>query len=176
MKTNPAEIHRLLATVTEFVVDWVRYQAACFPNIEGLLVLDDLIGFLGEADFDEFVVPYFRQIAAASEARIKLLHNDCYGLITARRLAAMGFNMFNFSFEHKLSEVRKAAGPEITLLGNVPPRDVLARGTAEDVRRSVATALADLADRRRLVLSAGGGTPPGVSSENIRALCQAARA
>jgi len=174
VKTNPEEIHRLLAVITEFLVDWLQYQAALFPSIDGILVLDDLIGFLGVKDFQTFALPYFQQISAAVDVRVKALHNDAQGMITARNLAAMGFNLFNFTFEHPLDQVRQAAGDGVVLLGNIPPRDVLARGTADDVRRSVAEALAPLGDRRRLVLSCGGGTPPGVPSANIRALAEAA--
>ncbi len=126
LKTEPAQIHKLLRIVTDFVCDWLRCQAAEFPSIDGILVLDDLIGFVGEADFREFVLPYFQQIAACLDVRLKALHNDCHGLVTARLLGEMGFNLFNFSFEHSLDEMRRLAGPEVTLLGNIPPRDVLA--------------------------------------------------
>ena len=176
VKIEPAAIHRLLDVVTGFVCDWLRRQAECFPTIDGILVLDDLIGFLGEADFREFVVPYFQRIAAAADVRVKALHNDCHGLITARHLGEMGFNLFNFSFEHSLCEVRRLAGDDVVLLGNIPPRDVLARGTPDDVRRAVAASLEGLDDRRRLILSCGGGTPPGVPEANIDALLAAARA
>jgi len=175
VKTHPDEIHALLRIVTDFVVDWLGHQVATFESIDGLLVLDDLIGFLGEDDFRQFVVPYFKQICDSLDVRVKALHNDCHGLITARYLETMGFNLFNFSFEHSLGEIRRAAGKSITLLGNIPPRDVLAQGTAEDVRRSVADAMASVQDTRRIILSVGGGTPPDAPTENIEALCAAAR-
>lgn len=174
LKIAPEAIERLLGLITEFVVDWLGWQAERFPSIDGLLLLDDLIGFVGEADFQRFVVPCFQRIAAALPVRVKLLHNDCHGLLTARYLRQMGFNVFNFSFAHSLAEIRALAGEEVTLLGNIPPRDVLARGTTQDVRQATAAALSSLADHRRLIISCGGGVPPGVSAENIEALCAAA--
>ena len=75
----------------------------------------------------------------------------------------MGVNLFNFSFNHRLEEMRAAAGPSVVLLGNIPPRDVLAQGTPEDVRRGVADMLGPIEDRRRMIVSCGGGTPPDVS-------------
>lgn len=170
VKTDPAELHHLLTVVTDFLVNWLQYQAASFSTIDGLLVLDDLVGFLGENDFREFAVPYLRRLSDSLDVRVKVLHNDCHGLITARHLEAMGFNLFNFSFEHSLPAMREAAGPNVVLLGNIPPRDVLARGTPDDVRESVAEMLDPLEDRRRLILSCGGGVPPGVSTANIEAL------
>jgi len=174
LKIDPEQTQRLLDIVTDFVIDWIGYQASRFPTIDGLILLDDLIGFLGEDDFRQFVVPQFKRICDSFDFKVRLLHNDAHGMVTARHLAEMGFNMFNFSHEHSLEEVRQAAGDSVTLLGNIPPRDVLAGGTVKDVHRSVTEALAPLDDRRRLVLSCGGGTPPDAPTANIEALCEAA--
>ena len=38
-----------------------------------------------------------------------MLHNDAFGLITAGHLAEMGVNLFNFSFEHPVAEIRALA-------------------------------------------------------------------
>ncbi len=174
IRTDPEEVHLLLRIITDFLVDWLVYQKKCFPSIEGVLALDDLVGFIKDADFQEFAVPYLREIYAALDAPVKAFHNDAFGLITARHLASIGINLFNFSFEHPVERIRELAGETVTLLGNIPPRDVLAEGSAEDIGRSVAAMLAPLGDGRRLILSCGGGTPPGVPTENIDALCRAA--
>jgi uroporphyrinogen decarboxylase len=55
-------------------------------------------------------------------------------------------------------------------MGNVPPRDVLAEGTPEDVKRSTTEMLNALEDRSRLIVSCGGGMPPHAPKENIKAL------
>ncbi len=107
---------------------------------------------------------------------MKAFHNDAHGLITARHLAEIGINLFNFSFEHGLEQVRGLAGETVTLLGNLPPRDVLAQGPAEQVREAAAVMLKSVADHRRIVFSAGEGMPPGVSSENLDAFCTAVAA
>jgi uroporphyrinogen decarboxylase len=60
-------------------------------------------------------------------------------------------------------------------LGNIPPRDVLVQGSVDDVRDSVRTAIDSVADKSRIIFSCGGGMPPGVPTENIRAFCAAVR-
>ena len=45
----------------------------------------------------------------------------------------------------------------------------MAQGTVEDVRQSVTTALASIEDKRRLILSCGGGMPPHASTANVEA-------
>ena len=174
MRTDPGPVHRLLEIVTNYVVEWLALQAERFPSVEGLLVLEDLMGFLGEDDFREFALPYMKRIFAAVDVPVKFLHNDAYGLITARYLTEMGVNLFNFSFEHGFGRIRELAGESVTLMGNVPPRDVLAGGSVEDTRRCVSEVVSSLGDSRRVILSAGGFVPPGVSAEKLEAFLAAA--
>jgi uroporphyrinogen decarboxylase len=65
-------------------------------------------------------------------------------------------------------------GNRLAILGNVPPRDVLAKGSPAEVRSAVKKLLAEASDPSRLILSCAGGMPPGVSTENLRAFIEAA--
>jgi uroporphyrinogen decarboxylase len=176
MREEPAAIERLLRNVTDFIIQWLAYQRECFPSIEGILVLEDLMGFVGETDFQTFVLPLMSEIFRAIDVPVRFLHNDAAGLITAKYLGQMNVNLFNFSFEHDFCEIRRLAGDKVTLLGNIPPRDVLALGTAEDVRRSVGGLLERVSERRRMIVSAGGFAPAAFSTDKIAAFCAAARA
>lgn len=170
---DPDGSHKLLNKITDFICDWLSYQKECFPSIEGVLVLDDIIGFVGEYEFSEFVLPYFKKIFSCTGAKARFLHNDAEGLITAKNLKEMGVNMFNFSFNHSLGEIRELAGKEVILVGNVPPRDVLGSGTSQQVDEAVKKAFSETTDRSRIIWSAGGGMPQGVKSENISAFITA---
>jgi uroporphyrinogen-III decarboxylase len=175
VRTNPDEVHQFLALVTDFIVDWLQYQKECLPSIQGIFVLDDIVGFLGEADLRSTALPYLKRIFGCLEVPVRFFHNDAQGRICAKFLEEIGINLFNFSFEHSLAEMRQWAGPNVTLLGNIPPRDVLAQGTPEDVTAQVRSVLQTLTDRRRTILSCGGGLPPDVSTENIEAFVHAMR-
>jgi uroporphyrinogen decarboxylase len=175
-RTESDAVHRLLDMTTEFVVDWLAYQKESLPSIDGVLVLEDLMGFVGPRDFEVFVLPRMQRIFASLPVSVRFLHNDAFGLITARHLTDMGVNLFNFSFEHSFQEVRRLAGDEVTLMGNVPPRDVLGLGTPDDIRRSITDLLSSVADRRRMIVSAGGFTPSGFNHEKIAVFRQAVSA
>ncbi len=174
LKMAPDASHRLLSTVTSYLEDWLKLQAAAFPSIDGVLLLDDLVGFLGPDDFLEFAQPYLKRAFEAIDARVRFFHNDAEGLICAPFLADIGVNLFNFSHNHALQAMREAAGERVALLGNIPPREVLAQGTPERVRQSVRDLLESAADTRGLIVSCGGGMPPGVPTENIDAFLEAA--
>ncbi len=169
---DPEGSHRLLRKITGFICDWLAWQKECFPSVNGILILDDIIGFVGESEFNEFVLPYFKKIFSSIGAKVRFLHNDAEGLITAGHLNEMGVNVFNFSFNHSLGEIRAIAGDDIILVGNIPPRDVLAGGTSDQVVDAVRKASGEIINHDRIVWSVGGGMPQDVKNENINAFIE----
>jgi uroporphyrinogen decarboxylase len=173
IRTNPEETHELLSTITNFIIDWLKLQANTFASIDGILILDDIVGFLGKGDFKKMALPYLKNIFQSLDVAVKFFHNDAAGLVCAPYLREIGVNLFNFSFQHSLAEMKELTGNSVTLLGNIPTLKVLAEGTAEDVRSSVKAAIDSVPDKSRIILSCGGGMPPNVSTENIEAFLSA---
>jgi uroporphyrinogen decarboxylase len=171
----PDESRKLLDQITTFICNWLVYQKECFPSIDGIFVLDDIMGFVGDYEFNEFVIPVFKKIFSSFDASARFLHNDAQGLITAKYLKDINVNMFNFSFQHSLGEIRNLTGPEIVLVGNIPPRDVMAAGTPGQVREAVRKAAGKINDYSRILWSVGGGMPPDVKNENIMAFLSAVK-
>jgi len=163
------EVIRFLGTITDFIMDWIELQAQTFPTIDGILVLDDLVGFLGEDDFKEIAFPFIKMIYTTFNFSVRLFHNDAFGLVTAKFLNDMNINMFNFSFEHGIEEIRTLTERKVTLLGNLPPRDVLANAIPQEVRRAAYDLRQSVSDLRNIIWSCGGGMPPDVSTANIEA-------
>jgi uroporphyrinogen decarboxylase len=170
---SPGEMIKGLDIITEFLIDWLNLQAETFPSIEGILVLDDIVGFLGDDDFKTFALPFLNRIFQAFDMPVKLFHNDAHGLICAPYLMEIGVNIFNFGFEHSIPEMRELAGDDVILLGNLPPRDVLAQGSTEEVRNGTLEMMASAGEDVRVIWSCGGGMPPDVPTGNIRAFLSA---
>ncbi len=160
--------------VTTFLVDWIQHQAATISSIDGIFILDDLVGFLGRRGFSGIRQALFEEGLRGHRCPSALLSQRCAGRICAPHLAEIGVNLFNFSYDHSLPDMRSWVGDQVTLLGNIPPLEVLAKGTPADVRQAVRSVLDGLEDRRRIILSAGGGVPPHVTSENIDAFLEEA--
>lgn len=175
MAMEPERIHTLLTRITSFLKDWLDLQRSTFPSIDGIFLLDDIIGFIGEAQFKEFGLPFFQQLFT-TDVRIRFLHNDAKCKVSSPYLPHMNVNLFNMGFDITLNELRERAGESVTFLGNIPPRDVLAAGTPADVSKAVTDLIGTLTSRRRIILSCGGGMPPGVSSVNLQAFLDAVRA
>jgi uroporphyrinogen decarboxylase len=172
IKTDPELMHRLLSITTDFLVDWIDYQRERFPSIDGILLLDDIVGFISRGDFETFALPYLKRVFSA-DVTVKFFHNDAQCKICAPYLPDIGINLLNFGVQHTLADMKSWTANKITLLGNIPPRDVLAAGSPADVAQSVEDMLSGLEDHSRLIVSCGGGMPPAVATENIRALISA---
>jgi uroporphyrinogen-III decarboxylase len=168
---QPEKAESLLKKITTYLKDWLHLQMETFPSIDGILLLDDIIGFMGETEFRTFGLSYFKELYD-TDVSVKLLHNDAPCKISAPYLPEIGINLFNMGFDISLNELKELTQNKVALLGNIPPRDVLASGSTIDVKNVTIELLNSLKDKSRVILSCGGGMPPGVSSENISAFIQ----
>ncbi|MGW8315414.1 MAG: uroporphyrinogen decarboxylase family protein [Bacteroidales bacterium] len=172
--TNPGEVHQLLRKITDYLKDFHDHQQKGFPSIDGILLLDDIIGFISEDQFVEFGLPYFRELFDCPVS-IRFLHNDANCMESIRYLPDMGVNLFNMGFDTDLNQLKELTGHSVTMLGNIPPRDVLARGSANEVVKATRELVEKIEDPSRVIFSCGGGMPPGVPTENIRAFISTVR-
>lgn len=167
MITHPEEIHQLIQTITDYLSDLHDIQKESIPTIDGILILDDIIGFIGEDEFKSFALPYFKQLFDRNVS-VKFLHNDASQLSSISHLPEMGVNLLNMGFDTDLNDLKLKTGHRVTMLGNIPPRDVLAMGTIQDIEREVDGLIGNLEERSRIIASCGGGMPPEVTTEHIR--------
>jgi uroporphyrinogen decarboxylase len=168
MMTNPLEVHMLIRKITDYLKGFHEHQIKSFPSIDGILMLDDIIGFISEEQFVEFGLPYFKELYDL-DLSIKFLHNDANCMESVKYLPSMGVNLFNMGVDTDLNLLKELTDNQVTMLGNIPPRDVLARGTTEEVKECTLELLNAINDHSRVIYSCGGGMPPEVSNENIHA-------
>ncbi len=168
LKTQPDAISRLLHTLSDTVIAWLRAQLDVLRAPEGILVLDDVVGMLSPKLFEQFARPHLARIFRAFDSLIKVYHNDtpCPHLIEP--MSTLGFDVFNLSHTMDMAAVQ-AKMPSVALMGNVPPLDVMARGTPDQVCTWARECIRKTGGRR-LILSAGGGVSPGTPPEAIDAL------
>lgn len=171
LMTNPQEVHELIGKITTYLVAFHDLQQQLFPSVEGILMLDDIIGFISEDQFVEFGFPYFREIYDR-DLKIKFLHNDANCMESVKYLPDMGVNLFNMGFDTDMNQLKELTRNRVTMLGNIPPRDVLARGTTDDVRAATEKLLKGMNDHTRVIYSCGGGMPPGVKDDNLKAFVE----
>jgi uroporphyrinogen decarboxylase len=172
MMLEPDSVHKLMRTITDFLKAWHKLQWDSIPSIEGIMMLDDIVGFVGEEEFLEFGFPYFKELYDVN-AKVKLFHNDADCKMSIKHYPALGINLYNPGLDMSMADMMSITENKMTILGNIPPRDVLAAGSPDDVKKSVKEMLAGTPDMSRLMPSCGGGMPPKVSTENIKAFMEA---
>ena len=174
MMMEPEIVHQLLRLITDFLKAWHKLQKDTISSIDGIMMLDDIVGFIGEQEFMEFGYPYLKELYDV-DASVKLFHNDADCTMSVKFYPEIGINLFNPGTQMTVKDLIEVSGNKMTILGNIPPRDVLASGSVNDIKKAVKDLLADTPDHTRLMLSCGGGMPPSVSNEQIGALIGAAR-
>ncbi len=174
MMMEPEVVHQLLRIITDFLKAWHKLQKDTISSIDGIMMLDDIVGFIGEQEFMEFGYPYLKELYDV-DASVKLFHNDADCTMSVKYYPEIGVNLFNPGTQMTVKDLIEVTGKKMTILGNIPPRDVLASGSVADIKKAVKDLLADTPDHTRLMLSCGGGMPPSVTNEKINALIGAAR-
>ncbi len=174
LKIDPQNTHRLLKITTTLAKDWLGAQAASLSAVEGIMLLDDIVGFLSPQDYLEFAHPYLQEIFDAFPGTVKFFHNDMDNPRSYPYLESLGVQIFNFSHKIPLAQARQLVGSKVCLMGNVPPLEVLTNGTPQENEKA-ARACLEAHPGVGLILSAGGGVSPGTPGENITALLSAVR-
>ncbi len=171
LKKQPDRVARLLETLTTTVSAWLKAQLAVLRAPKGVLILDDIVGMLSPKLFEQYARPLMTRLFAEFDGLIRVYHNDtpCPHLLAP--MSDLGFDVFNFSHTSDIATVQ-AQMPRIALMGNVPPLDVMVRGTPDQVTTWARECL-EKTGGRGLILSAGGGVSPGTPPEMIDALVAA---
>ncbi len=172
---EPEKISRILDAVTTTIIRWLHAQLDTLHEPEGIMLLDDLVGMVSKRHYEKLIHPHLRRIFDEFDGLLRIYHNDtpCKHLLES--LADANFDVFNFSHEVDIAEVKAKMGHRVAMMGNVPPLDIGVRGGPEEVAEWARTCLDKAAPGGGMILSFGGGVSPGTKPENIDALLEAAR-
>ncbi|HDQ72814.1 MAG TPA: uroporphyrinogen decarboxylase [Chloroflexi bacterium] len=172
---KPEEVSRILDTMTTSIIRWLHAQLDVLRQPEGIMLLDDIVGMVSNRHYEALVHPHLRRIFEEFTGLIRVYHNDtpCPHLLES--LVEADFDVFNFSHEMDIGEVKAKMGHRVALMGNVPPLDVGVRGAPADVKQWAKECLDKAAPGGGMILSFGGGVSPETPPENVDALLEAAR-
>ncbi|HTT57878.1 MAG TPA: uroporphyrinogen decarboxylase family protein [Opitutaceae bacterium] len=171
---RPEGAHKLLDLCTRLIIDWLKAQAqAMGPTVEGIFILDDIVGFVNEEHYQEFCHPYLKRICDAfPKDWVRVYHNDASIEACLEHLPDAGFQVLNWGKQTDIADVKARLGGRMCLMGNVNPLEVGVRGTPEEVRAATLDVL-EKSGGENIILSVGGGTSPGMPRQNIRAMLAA---
>jgi uroporphyrinogen decarboxylase len=168
---DPVGAHRLIDLCTRVIIDWLNAQRKVIGDtVEGIFILDDIVGFINEEHYMEFAHPYLKRICDAFPADwVKIYHNDAEVDACLDHLPDAGFNVLNWGKQKHYSEVKRRVGNRMCLMGNVNPLEIAVRGTPEEVREATLEVL-EASGGEGIILSVGGGVSPGMPRQNMVAM------
>ena len=112
-------------------------------TVEGIFILDDIVGFINEEHYKTFAHPYLKRICDAfPDDWVKLYHNDAEVDACLDHLPDAGFNVLNWGKQKDIREVKARVGDRMQstddYLAQFRWSDEQERdGTAEDVARAI---------------------------------------
>jgi uroporphyrinogen decarboxylase len=172
---EPEACLALIEKTTELCIRWLRAQLERMDEPVGVLLLDDLVGMISPEDAERFALPFYKRIFESFPGLFRLFHNDTPNEKAFGGLATTGMDVFNFSHTTSLTRARELVGPDVVLMGNLPPLDLLVRGTPEEVRVATSALLEEAARTGPVLVSPGGGVSPGTPIENLQAMNEVLR-
>ena len=172
LELNPNGTKNLLEITTETVILWLKAQAKVLPDVEAILLLDDIPGMLSPRHFERFAYPYLKAVFNEFPGFLKVYHNDANVEPFMGRLPDLGIDVLNFTHNIDIQEIAKKQGGRVCLLGNLPPVSVLVDGSPEFVGTKTQE-LVKKAVGQKFILSAGGGLSPGTPMGNLTAIVRA---
>jgi uroporphyrinogen decarboxylase len=172
MIENPEPAHKLVQLCTDTLIAYLEMQKAALGRLTSIFLCDDVSGLLSPRLFNEFFVPYARQIFERYPDAVSIYHCDSEMRGLTDFAPDTGAKAFHLGFMHDLGDLKARIGGRMALIGNVHPVQTLMRGTAEQVSAASRQCL-DQAGPGAFALSAGGVIDRGTPPENLDALIRA---
>lgn len=160
----------LFEKTTDLCIKWLQSQLDRMDDPIGVLVLDDIVGMLRPKMADKLAFPFLKRIFDSFPDMLHIFHNDTPNDKVFPGLAECNIDMFNFSHEITVERTRELVGDDMVLFGNVPPVDILVRGSVDDVKNATTKMLTKAKDNGPVIISAGGGISPETPIENLQAM------
>ncbi|MBN1122689.1 MAG: uroporphyrinogen decarboxylase family protein [Anaerolineae bacterium] len=170
---QPEVIDGILDTITTTIIRWLHAQLDTLSAPEGIMVLDDLVGMVSPRTYEKQIHKHLRRIFDEFDGLVRVYHNDTPCKHLLEKLAEANFDVFNFSHEVDIAEVKAKMGHRVALMGNVAPLGLGVRGTPEQVKAKAIECLEKAAPGGGMILSFGGGVSMETPPENIDALVEA---
>lgn len=171
---DPEGAHKLIDLCARVVIDWLKAQYKVMGDtVEGIFILDDIVGLISKKSYLEFAHPYLKRICDAfPKDWVKLYHNDAEVNACLDFLPDTGFTVLNWGKQRNIADVKKRVGDRMCLMGNVNPLEIGVRGTPEEVKQATLQVL-EGSGGEGIILSVGGGASPGMPRANILAMLEA---
>jgi uroporphyrinogen decarboxylase len=166
---DPATFDRLLATLGEMTVDYLRMQVNA--GAHALQLFDSWAGALSLRQFERHVAPVLRAVLGrAGEFGVPTIYFSTGSAHLLPVLDSLGSMAVGVDHRVPLGHVRKVLGDRVALQGNLDPSTLLADAAA--VARGAREVLGEVPDHRSHVFNLGHGVLPETDPARVEELVE----
>ncbi|XP_009623198.1 uroporphyrinogen decarboxylase, chloroplastic-like isoform X3 [Nicotiana tabacum] len=158
-------LHALLQKFATSMAKYIRYQAD--NGAQAVQIFDSWATELSPVDFEEFSLPYLKQIVDS----VKLTHPDLPLILYAsgsggllERLLLTGVDVVSLDWTVDIADGRRRLGPNVAVQGNVDPGVLF--GSKEFITNRINDTVKK-AGRGKHILNLGHGIKVGTPEENV---------
>ncbi|KAM3374427.1 uroporphyrinogen decarboxylase, chloroplastic [Capsicum galapagoense] len=162
---EPKVLHSLLQIFATSMAKYIRYQAD--NGAQAVQIFDSWATELSPVDFEEFSLPYLKQIVDA----VKLTHPDLPLILYAsgsggllERLPLTGVDVVSLDWTVDMADGRRRLGPDVAIQGNVDPGVLF--GSKEFITNRINDTVKK-AGKGKHILNLGHGIKVGTPEENV---------
>jgi uroporphyrinogen decarboxylase len=169
MYGEPELWHRLMSTLTEVTIRYLRAQVAA--GVQVVQLFDSWIGDLGRREYAEYVLPYSRRIFEGLDGLgVPRIHFGTGTAALLEQMAAARCDLVGVDWRVPLDEAWARIGPGFGVQGNLDPAVLLAPMPV--VEREARRVLAEAGNRPGHVFNLGHGVLPDTPAEHLTALVE----
>jgi uroporphyrinogen decarboxylase len=164
---DPALWHRLMDTLTEVTVRYLRAQVAA--GVQVVQLFDSWMGDLGRREYQQAVLPHTQRIfSEIREAGVPTIHFGTGTVGLLEQMASAGSDLVSVDWRVPLDEAWSRIGAGKGIQGNLDPAVLLA--PMEVVRERAGEVLAAAGGRPGHIFNLGHGVLPDTPSDHLRSL------
>ena len=183
MLDDRGKIHAILQSYTQGTIDLARRQAR--RGVDAVLISSAFAGggFISPAQYEEFVLPYERQVVEELHREGSVVYTHTCGKIGDRLelMVATGLDGIDTLDPPPLGTVdladaKRRVGSRIFFKGNIDPVHTLLKKTRDEVRQDAWERLRVGSPGSGYILSSACSVSPRVPPENLTVLADVAQA
>ncbi len=171
---NPVALHKLLATVTRSVIDYLNAQI--LAGAQAVMIFDTWGGLLTTSAYEHFSLDYMHQILdglirEVDGERVPAVLFTKGGGQWVERIADTGCDAVGLDWTVDIGEARRRVGKRVALQGNMDPAVLYA--SPDRIREEAGAILARYGHGDGHVFNLGHGIQPGVDPDRVAVLVDA---
>ena len=169
----PDKLHRLLDTVTEAAIRYLRLQVR-EGGVDIVQIFDTWAGILAKKDFLAFSLPYMERIVREIQAEgVPVILFPKGATSSLREIAATGADAISLDWTVEPAEARSLVPDGVALQGNLDP--VLLYADTDTIARATRDMLQSFGTGPGHIVNLGHGILPDIPVDHARAFVRAAK-